>query len=329
MHGPLHPGNQRGLPFESVFAYAPAKMQVSPRLGLAFPISDNGNIHASYGQFFQIPEFSRLYENPEFEVTGHFQTYIGNANLEAQRTTVYEIGLQQRIASNLVLDATVYYRDCRNLAGTHLYRTFDQVEYGEYANADYGHVWGITFTLDVLKTGLFSANVNYTYQVADGNGSDPRQAYLDAYNRNEAAKWLVPLDWDQRHVLNAFLSIDGDGWGISSISNFTSGLPYTPVTTYLPVANVQLTNQGRWAPEFNLDLQVYKSLAFLGIGATLFASVENVFDRMRDERLPQISDRDLATHAPLARFNSLYDYRNDPGFQPRPRLVKAGIRVKM
>ena len=39
---------------------ATAKFQVSPRLGVAFPITDRGVIHFSYGHFFQIPNFELL-----------------------------------------------------------------------------------------------------------------------------------------------------------------------------------------------------------------------------------------------------------------------------
>ncbi|MDR9415077.1 MAG: TonB-dependent receptor, partial [Gracilimonas sp.] len=92
------PGNSQGEPEEQAYRDTEVKWQVSPRIGFAFPISDNGVIHASYGQFFQIPEFSRLYENPEFEVqSSNFTQFIGNAGLDAQRSNTYEIGLQQQI----------------------------------------------------------------------------------------------------------------------------------------------------------------------------------------------------------------------------------------
>ncbi|MBN2000354.1 carboxypeptidase-like regulatory domain-containing protein, partial [candidate division KSB1 bacterium] len=45
------------------------KMQFSPRLGIAYPITDKGVIHFSYGHFFQIPEFQYLYDNPDFKVS--------------------------------------------------------------------------------------------------------------------------------------------------------------------------------------------------------------------------------------------------------------------
>ncbi|MGC8654850.1 MAG: TonB-dependent receptor, partial [Candidatus Kryptoniota bacterium] len=43
---------------------ASAKTQLSPRLGISFPITDRGVIHFSYGHFFQIPSFANLYVNP-------------------------------------------------------------------------------------------------------------------------------------------------------------------------------------------------------------------------------------------------------------------------
>ena len=309
---------------------ATAKMQISPRIGLAFPISENGNIHASYGHFFQIPELQRLYENPEFEIIqGSFLSFLGNADLEAQRTAIYEIGLQQRIAENLVLNATSFYKDYRNLLGSTLYRTFDQSEYGAYSNKDYGYVWGITIALDIQKTGMFSANVDYTYQVAEGNGSDPVQAYIDAGRGDESAKSLVPLNWDQRNVLNAVFVIDGESWGVRSINRYATGVPYNPVTTFDPNTNIQLMNQGRRRDEFNMDIRFYQHLLFNGVKTTFFASVENVFDAERIDLKPQISSVDLSSHAPLAFLNSLYDWRFNQGSQPRPRLIKVGFQVSL
>jgi outer membrane receptor protein involved in Fe transport len=318
------------LSVDEAYVDATPKMQVSPRIGLAFPISENGNIHASYGHFFQIPELQRLYENPEFEIQqGSFVSFLGNADLDAQRTTSYEIGLQQRMAENLVLDATCFYKDYRNLLGTTLYSTFDGSYYGAYSNKDYGYVWGMTLALSILQTRMFSANLDYTYQVAEGNGSDPTQAFINAGRGDESAKSLIPLNWDQRNVLNAVLMIDGATWGIRSISHYATGVPYDAVTTFDPNRNIQLMNQGRRRSEFNMDIRFYQHLSFDVFKTTLFVSVENVFDAERIDYKPEISSVALSTHQPLDFLNSLYDYRYDPASQPRPRLVKMGIQVDL
>ncbi|MBF8297005.1 MAG: TonB-dependent receptor, partial [Bacteroidetes bacterium] len=79
---------------DSLMTRATAKYQFSPRIGLSYPITDQGAIHLSYGHFFQIPPFEFLYKNPNFRIplTGSFPEFIGNsignADLQPQRTTV-------------------------------------------------------------------------------------------------------------------------------------------------------------------------------------------------------------------------------------------------
>jgi hypothetical protein len=53
---PDHLPSERPLP-DSLFRRAKPKYQLSPRIGLAYPITDRGVIHISYGHFFQIPPF--------------------------------------------------------------------------------------------------------------------------------------------------------------------------------------------------------------------------------------------------------------------------------
>jgi hypothetical protein len=83
----------RGDYFDPKYIYAPdinvpnanfenvkAKLTFSPRLGISFPITDQGVIHFSYGHFYQLPPYNYLYSNPFFRglVTS---AVFGNANL--------------------------------------------------------------------------------------------------------------------------------------------------------------------------------------------------------------------------------------------------------
>ena len=163
-------------PEPEAFKKVKPKQQFSPRVGFAFPITASGVIYASYGQFFQIPEFSRLYENPSFTVRGGtFNTVLGNADLEAQRSVLYEIGLQQELTPNLAVDLTIYHRDVRFLLGTALYSAYTGGDsYGVYENRDFGSVRGVTtaFSYRARVSGV-TAGLNYTCQTVRGNGSDP------------------------------------------------------------------------------------------------------------------------------------------------------------
>ena len=321
----------RTRPEDEAFVEADPKYQLSPRLGFAFPITETGVIHASYGQFFQIPEFSRLYENPEFEVTlGSFNTFIGNANLEPQRSTIYEIGLQQQLNSFLVADVTAYYRDVRNLLGTGLYETYTGSDtYGRYENADFGNVRGVTASLgiSVPASGLRGA-LNYTYQSARGNGSDPRQAFFDAQGNNEATRVLVPLDWDQRHNITADVTYTDGGWSAGVIGSFISGYPFTPLDIQRQPL-VQLRNQARYNPEFTVDLRLARVVALGGVRGQVFLIGENVLDAYRDDRFPRLFQTEIQAHEAngLGRINSLREFRYNPAVQSRPRQVRLGLQV--
>ncbi len=207
-----------------------AKRQLSPRVALAFPISDRGVMHFSYGHFFQIPPNVFLYVNPDFEVADGGITTLGNADLEAERTTQYEVGFKQQLGADMGISLTGFYKDIRNLLGTQIHDTFAAgTRYALYINREYGNVQGITVALTKRPSGIISGRLDYTYAVAEGSASDAAAAYFDALNGNEPEKQVVPLDWDQTHTLNATVTFRGSGdYGLSFIGSYGSGLPYTP-----------------------------------------------------------------------------------------------------
>jgi outer membrane receptor protein involved in Fe transport len=305
------------------------KSQFSPRLGFAFPITETGVVHASYGQFFQIPEFNRLYENPEFEVQGlNLTGYIGNADIDPQRTTQYEIGLQQQVGRSFVVDLTAYYRDLRNLIGTAFYSTdVGSDTYGRYENVDFGNVRGITVSVGYRFPNLSGA-VNYTYQSARGNGSDPRQAFFDRQSGLAAQRVLIPLNWDQEHNLSANLATDIRGFALSFIGTYLSGYPFTPIDerrNEIP----ELRNAARFSPEVRLDVRVSRFVQLGPIRGQVFAVGENLADAYRPDRLPQLPQREIAARraAGLDRINSQEAFLSNPALQPRPRQIRLGLQL--
>jgi outer membrane receptor protein involved in Fe transport len=322
------PGNNvYPRPRSEAYRKVGAKQQLSPRVGLAFPITDRGVLHASYGQFFQIPPLASLFSNPDFKtVSGQFQTYIGNADLEPQRSAMYELGLQQQLTNTLFADVTAFYRDVRHLLGTQLYETYVRGnDYGRAFNADYGGVTGITLALDLrpMAETLLSGSFNYTYQVAEGNGSDPLQAFLDRQRGDESTRWLVPLAWDIRHNIAATMTLSDNIWGASVIASFKTGYPFSPDD--FP----ELRNQDRRLSEYNVNLQAFRNFTVGDLTFQVFLRVENLFDTYTNESIPSIDPRDDLAFVSnrLDRMNTLYEYRDNPANYPTPRLVKIGFRI--
>jgi len=323
-----------------LFRRTTAKSQVSPRVGISYPISDRGAVHISYGHFFQIPPFEYLYKNPNFRIalTGVYPdfvgTTIGNADLQPQRTTMYEIGLQQELAPNIGLTVTGYYKDIRNLLALQLYTRNNFVKFGEYINQDYGAVQGVTVSLEKRFTQGFGGNVDYTFQTAKGDASDPN----DAYNKSQATppiqpnKELVLLDWDRRHSLNVTLTFGTpDDFIASVIGRAGTGLPYTPA---LQNQRTGLENSDNRPAFYNVDLYLTKYFKILGsYQLSVFLKAYNVFDIANEPNVYTDTGRAgytlaLTQQQPLVRgVNTLDEYYANPSFYSSPRQLLLGATV--
>ena len=322
-----------------LFRKVSAKYQFSPRIGLSYPITDRGAVHLSYGHFFQVPAFSFLYKNPSFRIplTGNFPEFIGNtignADLEPQRTTMYEIGLQQELTPTIGVTLTGYYKDIRNLLGLEIHIKNDFKKFGKYVNRNYGAVRGITLSFEKRLADGFGASIDYTYQIAKGDASDPNDDYNKAQSNPpiEINRALVPLSWDRRHSVNATITLGTPNDFIASlIARVGSGLPYTPS---LVNQRTGLENSDTRPLFSNVDLYCTKDFAMQGVRFSIFLKVYNIFDTANEldvfgdtGRAGYTLELTRAQEAPRG-ANTLAEYYSRPDFYSAPRQVVVGASV--
>ncbi len=316
---------------EPWFRDVKSKTQISPRIGIAYPITDMGVLHGSYGHFFQIPPFEYIYTDPEFEVYPlGLESRMGNANLEPQKTVIYEIGLQQQLGNNISIDATGFFKNIRNLLGMRIYETYIMGrKYAQYINRDYGNVRGITIALEGRYSELLYASIDYTYQIARGNSSDPNAVFWDALANRESEKFLIPLDWDQTHTLNGTVTFGySERWGISLIGRYGSGFPYTLSYEGIRIAR---ENSERKPPRYNVDLRAYWNFRLSDLNLSLFMKVYNLFDKMNEINVYTSTGRAGYTLIPspgrVRGVNTLEEYLIRPNFYTPPRRVILGLSV--
>ena len=314
------------------YKHASSKHQLSPRLGIAYPITDRGVIHFSYGHFFQIPQYEYLYVNPDFKIIGgSLSSRVGNADLKPQKTVIYEVGLQQQLFEGIAFDVTGFYKDLRNLLGTEVHELYILGDsYAKYVNLDYGNVRGVTFAAQARISPRLSVNLDYTYQVAEGNASDPNAQF---YNRQSVPPradevQVLPLDWDQTHTLNFSVNVgDPSDWTIGLLGRLESGLPYTPEVQNL---RVEFQNSGRKPPKYTFDLKMQKTLSLFGVSTTAFLKVYNLLDTRNEGNV--YYDTGRAGYTLVSRYagdvrgvNTLADYLDRPDFYSEPRKVLMGL----
>lgn len=331
---------------------AKTKYQVSPRLGISFPISAHGAFHASYGHFFQMPSFQYMYNQPLYTLTplqleGRV---LGNADLDPEKTISYEIGLQQALTEDIGADITAYYKDFRNLLGLQKITTVDAVGYQKYINRDYGNSKGITIGLRKGGNDFITGSINYTLSFSNGSSSDPNAIQLiqTASSMGGASETFVdrqilPLDWDQRHTLNVIVNFQQAGdWSVSILSSLSSGNPYSP--TFIDKFNlptIEYKNGADKPSSWDVSLKAKKNFTIGGLNYIVFLKIDNLFDHLNQNSVYSTSGnaeynaRLLANKALVVQqleqegvFN-LKEIDNHPEWYSSPRKIQLGIEVNL
>ena len=328
------------------------KKQLSPRIGFSYPISDQGAFHVSYGHFFQMPSFEKLFEKPINENMTTLlleDARIGDTDLEPERTIAYEIGLQQQLAYEYAMDLTLFYKDIRNQLGLEAVRTTDAVGYTRYVNRDYGNVKGFTLAFEKLRTGLISGGVDYTFQYAKGSASDPNflqlveiATRLSGESVQFPERQILALDWDQRHTINVNLNISqSNNWAVGVIGSWGSGLPYSPTSIEeLDLPDSEFKNSARKPIRYDLDIKANKQFKIGGLTYNLFMRVYNILDHLNENdvfsvtgrasqnaRLPVDEKVDLQQLEQGGQF-TMAEWDNRPHWFSPPRRIQVGLGVR-
>ena len=318
------------------------KSQWSPRFGIAYPISDQGVIHFSYGYFFQIPQFENLYRDPGYKISEGSGTFgvFGNPDLEPQKTISYELGLQHELGNNHKMELTGYFRDVRDWVSTGVPIDLGGgAAYYTFVNKDYSNVRGILAALDRKYSGLFSWHLDYTFQIVEGSNSSPEEEFGAQLSNSEPARSIIPLDWDQRHSFNASVFMGNRNWGANVIMQYGSGYPYTPyfLNSSQNVSMFSSRNSMRKMTTLNFDMKLFRNFTFAGLNGRIIMNIFNLFDRRNENivwgdtgRSGQTSEEENAlliesAYPEVLRPNSISDYFNHPEWYSEPRQIQIGL----
>ena len=289
-----------------------ALVELSPRLGLSFPVSDRTVFHMQYGKFVQLPELSRLYNGP-WRVAANFggQNFISNPqafDLDVEKTIQYEVGFGHQLTDNAAFDLSLFYRD---ESGKLQYRDVtvnplitNAASYQRYVNGDFGTTKGFEFSLRIRRTERLSANINYTFSEALGTGSVPNSAVSSVQLFTPNPTVISPLTFNQRHVgtvnLDYRLGRNEGGVfkesGVNALFNFSSGHAYTKVFGDIGQRSIweggiladddprtrrplEPINSSTTPSTFTLDVRFDKTIRFGNLNTNWYLIVQNVTNR--------------------------------------------------
>jgi outer membrane receptor protein involved in Fe transport len=263
---------------------ATVKTSFAPRLGISYPITTTSGIFFSYGHFYQLPPLRDIFNNSNYDKLARIQAassdygVLGNPDVKPERTVQYEFGYKNALSNVLGMSINLFYKDIRDLLGVEFISTYNDAQYSRLTNVDFGSVTGFTISLTQRRVGIFSSSIDYTWQTAQGNSSDPAETARLAEAKLDSRPRQVPFNWDQRHTLNASIQLsDPNNYSISAIVKYGSGLPYTPAIGSGFGSQIE-TNSGRKPMGIIVDMRAEKGFSFVGLELSAFVRVFNLFN---------------------------------------------------
>src|SRR5262249_20589462 len=253
------------------------KQQVSPRLGIAYPISDKDVLSFHYGWTYQTPGRNFVFENRGLSSTVAIR---GNPDLEPETNIAYQAAVQHLFTRDISGQFAVFFKDIYGLIATRA--TSDQFgnQISVYVNQDYASARGFEASVTKSFSHKFSAEVNYTYQIATGVASDPRQAQqFFAGGRLYLPISELPLLWDQRNTFSIQGTVRDPGrWGLRFLWQYGSGRPFTPTFRNDRRQDPALTNSRRLPATTTLNVDADRYFKLWTRPMTVFIDARNVLN---------------------------------------------------
>ncbi len=309
------------------YVKASLKQQISPRLGLSFPLTWNVVLVMNYGHYFQFPLFDYLYSgiNPS-QLKSGVNVLVGNPDLKPERTHAWEIGVKYGIDEKDMISVTYFKKEFIDQIDSKTFlaskaRTAGDYGYAEYINNAFANAEGIEIVLMRHKSEDISGSIGYTLMKTEGVSDYVDQGINLAQWGFPVANTPYPLSWDQRHSLKIELDFELP-WKINSnlTWSFSTGKPYTYYPTkdgYTPVDSSQIfiPNNARLPSNSTVNIKLTKKIQLPTGALTLYGTINNLFN---------------ATNARWADANGrIGGQLGDPSAYYDPRRVYIGVKYEL
>ena len=282
-----------------------AHTYLAPRVAFSHPVRDNTKFFFNYGVYYSQPtnrdRYGLFSESWDFGNGQGDIRFVGYPNLEAPRTSQYEIGFEQSIGDEWLIRTYFYAKDnseqiggisVSGLDGTHAIGDFRNYEgvgkgaagYKTRRNNNWEDIRGIEFKVTKMRGRYFTGwlNMNYLIRTYGDYGlqkydQDPLVAYY-AYSAvkhqpQTTPSFIANVDF---HTPNDWGKLKGD-WRLSLIQRWTKGAKYIYNPTGLPTREVRTIYY--WINNYTTTLRLNKTIKVFGdYRVRLYMDVNNLFD---------------------------------------------------
>jgi outer membrane receptor protein involved in Fe transport len=184
-----------GLRYDGMNEFVTAH-QLSPRIGAVYQLTPATTVHAGYARYFTPPSFELVSSGTigRFAGTTNAPEVTQNDPVQPERDDYYDIGVTQRLGSDVTIGLDAYYKKAHNL--------LDEGQFGTALifapfNYQYGRVYGVEFTANYKHENI-SAYMNVAFSRAQGKNINSAQFNFGADELAFISNNFVFLDHDQR-----------------------------------------------------------------------------------------------------------------------------------
>jgi outer membrane receptor protein involved in Fe transport len=270
--------------------------QLSPRLGVSHPITENTVLHFSYGHFFQRAVFGNYGEG--YSVSGILNTYstesasgnaipynLGNRDLKPRKTVEFELGVEHNFGG-LVADVTAYYKDISQTIRTVTVFMEDRTKYLTSGNGDYGDSKGIEISLNKPMSDYWGGYLNYNFTSGiNGRSGDPDiinspGSGIPSRNSNYSGDAIV---FDRPKLKFGFTVLTPESFSFLAgiFSNIQLSMDFRIDFPNKNIASDVLSEAGNLyirESDRTADLRIRKELQVGSFKTAIFMEVRNVFN---------------------------------------------------
>jgi hypothetical protein len=335
---------------DTLLVRAPAKknLTLSPRLGVAFPITEYAKLFFNYGHFRSMPQPEDLFLVRHDPVSKSV-TRIADPNNPLPKTVMYELGYEHSLFDEYLIRLAGYYKNVSDQITT-LSVLGSKVNYTISVPNSYEDIRGFEATVTRNRGNWITGFANYTYMARSSGRFGYRQLSQSITDQNNyeathtndlyqtkpvpqpyariSVDFFTPADYMQNEVAVGSVGLLND-WRLNITASWTDGTWDTWVgsrNSSLP--DVQYNVQ--WRDTYSANMRLSKNFKFGSTNIQFFADVNNMFNIKNFSKygFTSIQDEDQywqSLHMSNDVYQSRFNYINIPGSDRPGDVRKDGV----
>lgn len=268
-------------------------INLSPRIGIAFPITVDSKLYFNYGHFRSMPAPEDLYLLRRSQVNNSI-VRIADPNNPLPKTVAYELGYEQNLFDQFLLRIAGYYKDVSDQTRLVTYTSRDNsVSYSIPKPYNYQDIRGFEITATKNRGLWVQGFINYTYEVVTGgnfglpsyNENPTTQREIERTTSNFKQTKPTPRPYARANI-DFFTPADFgpevfgvkllEDWRLNFVIAWKAGTYFSWTGPGGTMPGYE--NNIQWKDYYNVDMRLSKAFRFKGLSVELFMDMTNVFN---------------------------------------------------